>query len=446
MTTKTIAAALLLASTVLAANAQTMQQAVQAAITEHPDVLAANRNQSAIGYAKAQAKAGYRPTIDLVAGTGWEHSNNSTTRTRAGRAASDDGHRDLWRNESRLTIRQMLFDGFETRNEVTEQGFREESAAANVTETKELLALAALEAYLDVMRARELVAVGQKNLDIHTRYLNQITERSKGGRGSMADVQQAEGRAALAHSNLLAFEGDLRKAESGYLQVVGAKPADLKKDAAPFSSLPASLDAATDRAMANNSAIKSAQADIKAADAAKSVAKSAFSPRLDLEGGISRNVNLDGTPGTNNDHSVMLMLRHNLYRGNADTNRVRERAERFEEAKAGLEQSRRLVEENMMNAWSDLQTSKSRLEPLNAHVEASSRSRDAYQEQFDLGQRTLLDLLDSEVELFNAQTALINGKYAVDLAAYSVMAHSGELVGNMGGAQVAATAAKTISK
>ncbi len=427
-----------LSSTVaVQAQAMSMQEAVTSALSAHPQVKVAEKNMEAIGHAQRMAEGGFYPTVDLTAGTGWEHSNNSTTRNREGRFGDDDGHRDLWRNESRLLVRQMLYDGWGTRSEVAEQGHRRSSAKFNVLENKEITALAALEAYLNVMRTRELVALGRQNVETHQAYLSQIEARVNGGRGTGADMSQAEGRLALARANLIAFEGELRSAEADYLEVIGKMPESLRKNDVPFSTLPASLETALTRAMQNNPAIDSAQSDIKAADAAIHVAESVFCPRFDVEGNISRNVNLDGTPGTNNDASVMLMMRYNLYNGGSDTARVKERVSRKEEAKAMLEQDRRTVEENTMVAWSDLQTSRQRLGELGAHVSSTQKTRQAYRSQYDLGKRTLLDLLDNEVELFNARSALINGKYAVDLAAYNLLASTGDLVDTVTGVQTA---------
>ena len=428
-TLKTTAFAVaLLAGTALSAHAATLQDAINAAIQNHPNVKMAERNRDAIGHLVDQAKAGYRPTVDLTAGTGWEHTNNSTTRGRTARTQDVNGHRDLWRSESRLSIRQNLYNGFGTRANVSEQKNRQKSAKYNVVETRELTALSASEAYLNVLRARELVALGQANLKTHKMYQDQISKRVDGGRGSQADLRQAEGRVSLSQANLIAFQGELRDAEADYLEIVGEMPVKLEKSRAPFNMLQHNVENALARAMANNPAIQSAQADIKAANAAKEEAKSVFCPRFDLEGNVAQNQNLDGIQGSNDEASLMLMMRYNLYNGGADTARVKERVERVAEAKESLEQTRRLVEENMMVAWNSLQTSRLRLVPLNNHVLSSQQTRDAYQSQFDLGQRSLLDLLDSEIELFNARSALINGKYSVDLAVYEVLAHSGDLV------------------
>jgi adhesin transport system outer membrane protein len=424
----TLLTTLLLSGIAGHALALSMQEAVEHAIATHPDVKIAEKNRDAIEHQIRQARGGYYPKVDVAAGTGWEHSNNTTTRNRAGRVAADDGHRDLFRNESRLSVTQMLFDGFQTRSDVAEQRNRYTSAQYNMLENKEIIALRALEAYLNMLRTRELVALGQTNYDAHVSYGEQIRKRVDAGRGSQADYRQAEGRVALAQANLIAFKGDMETATADFIEAVGMQPEKVFKSKTPFTALPGNVQDAVDIAVNSNPAIKSAQADIEAAEAAVAEAMAACCPRITLEGGVSRNVNLDGVEGTNNDAFAMLFLRHNLYNGGADTARIKEQQERVEEAGHGLEQTRRLVEENMLVAWSALKTARNRLVPLNAHVVAADQTRNAYKSQFDLGQRTLLDLLDSEVESFNARSALINAKFEVDLAAYEVLAHTGDLV------------------
>jgi adhesin transport system outer membrane protein len=155
-------------------------------------------------------------------------------------------------------------------------------------------------------------------------------------------------------------------------------------------------------------------------------------PRLDLEVSASRNQNLDGLKGANNDALAMVRMSYNLYNGGSDLARKREREERTNQARQGLEQDRRLVRENIQKAWTSYETTKRRLSPLKLHVTSSEATRTAYKSQFGIGQRTLLDLLDSEVELFNARTAYIDAKYAADFAIYEVLMNTGDVLEHIG--------------
>lgn len=417
-------------------HAATLAEAINMAIANHPDVAIAAKDRDAIEHLVDVAKAGYKPTVDFVAGSGYEHSNNTSTRTREARTGDDDGDRDMWRSESRLSVVQNLFNGFQTKAQVKQQENRFQSAQYNVLETREIIALRAVEAYLGVMRQRELVALGEENLSNHVAYYNKISERVNSGRGSQADARQAEGRVALAKANLIQAQAELRNAEGDYIEVIGEAPNFPTKTATPFERLPENLESAIAYAFGNHPAIHSAAADIAAAKSSKKEAKCLFCPDINFEGGVSRNRNLDGIHGVNNDATAMIFYRQNLYNGGADKATIEEREERIYQAEAGLEQTRRLVQENVHQAWAALEGAHLRLAPLGEHVAASEASRGAYLDQFDLGQRSLLDLLDSEIEVFNSRTSLINGKYDVDLAAYQLLAHTGDLVG-VAGTQVA---------
>jgi adhesin transport system outer membrane protein len=420
----------LLASTVLVSgvHATTLQEAMSKAVATHPEIGAAESDRNSIGHRIDEAKAGYKPTVDFTAGTGWENSHNVSTAFRNGRAQGDKSSRDLWRNESRVTVRQMLFDGWQTKSRVAQEENRFASADAHVMDVRNVVALRAVAAYLDVLRSRELVALAEQNLSTHQSYVEKINARTQSGRSAGADVRQAEGRMELAKANLESAKGDAKAAEADYLEAVGEMPVAPSHDAAPFAAVPGDTKAAVDRAMNNSPVIASAMADIKAANAELAESKSVFCPRFELEGGASDNVNVDGVKGRDSDVSAMLMMRYNLYNGGHDVAQRQERIEKVKEAVAMLEKDRRSVEQLTVKAYAKMETARAQLQPLTQHVEDATSTRDAYAQQFDLGQRTLLDLLDSEVELYNSKSALITGKYEVEAAAYAVLAHMGDLV------------------
>lgn len=424
-------------------HATTLQEAMAKAIETHPEVLAAEKDQNAIGHRIDMAKAGYKPTVDFTAGSGYEWSKNNSTRFRAARTprSGKDGSVDMWRNESRITARQMVFDGYQTQSRVAQETNRFASASYHVMDVKNQLALRAAESYLAVLRGREQLALAEEDLNTHKVYLGKIQDRVAGGRSSSSDIQQVTGRLALSQANVEASRGDLKKAEAAYLEAVGEMPQNPNKDATPFGSLPVNSSAGVERAMQQSPVIASAMADIKAANAELAEAKAIFCPRFEIETGASRNENLDGVKGPNNDMYAMLMVRQNLYNGGHDVAQRNERIERVKEAQDMLEKERRQVEQAVVEAFARLESAKARLEPLNQHVMSAAITRDAYLQQFDLGQRTLLDLLDSEVELFNAKAALIDGKYETDAAAYAIMAHTGDLAPS-----VATTTSQVASK
>lgn len=405
-----------------AASAQTLSEAVDQTIKSNPDVLIDANRRLSTDEAVNQAKGGYRPKIDLSAGVGAEWSENTSTRP---------GSDNLWRRESALTLSQMIYDGFGTKSEVQRQEARVRSAAHRVSGTSEQIALRAVETYLEVVRRQELRALTQDNLAAHERVFDQIKMRSDSGVGRRADLEQAQARLALAQANLASADANLREANIQFQRVVGEMPRDVARPGIP-DSVPTSEDDALSVAVNNHPLLNSAAADIDAAKAQTRAAESLLRPRVDLELGTSWNNNLDGVRYKNNDAYAMLRLKYNLYNGGTDKARVAERRIQEMEATEIMNRTRRQVEESTRLSWNSLLTSSDRLPKLKAHADATEQTRDAYSKQFSIGQRTLLDLLDSENELYTARSNFVDGQFVEMFARYRLLADMGKLTDALG--------------
>jgi len=398
--------------------AQTLTEAVQETLKSNPDILSNVQERLAVDQELRQARAGYLPSVNLNAGIGRERSDNASTA----------GSISLTRREAGISLNQMLFDGFATPSEVDRQMARVNSRAHTVHGSAEDTALHAIEMYLNVLRRQELVAAARENLKAHERTHDQIKLRSDSGIGRRSDFEQTVGRLALARSNLLAEETNLKDAEANYRRVVGLAPDQLSMPELPESSLPASSDEALKIALANHPTLKSAEADVAATEAQHRAAKSTFYPRVDLELGATNNDDLDGVNGKDNDATAMLRLRYNLFSGGRDKARSEQTAYLINSAKDVRDRTQREVVESEQLSWNAYIVAKDQLEPQKTHVESSEQARDAYRKQFDIGQRTLLDVLDSENEVFVSRTAYLNGKYTVAYAQYRILASMGRLL------------------
>lgn len=400
----------------------TLQQAIESTIQTNPDVLAAVNERKASDKRIDEAKAGYLPTLDLTVGKGWEAADNPITR------AEGKGEVHLNREEANLTFRQMLFDGMQTKNEVRRATASTDSAAYSVYTTAEDTALKAVKAYLDVLRRQKLVDLANTNLEAHQRNNDQIKLRSDRGVGRRSDMDQSTGRLALAQANLIAEESNLRDAQTTYQRIVGEAPKDLQEPQSPLKLIPASLDEAINEADNNHPTLKTAEEDVQAAMAQHDTAEAPFYPRVHLEIGATSDHNIDGQVGMNKDLAAMIRLRYNLLNGGKDSARREETAYLLNKAQEIRNNTRRQVEESVRLSWSALQTVNQQLQYFKQHVDSSEKSRDAYQLQFNLGQRTLLDLLDSENEVFKARTDYVNAKYDQLYAMYRVLNSMGMLL------------------
>ncbi len=402
-------------------SAQTLQEAIQQTINENPEIQSEKSERLAVEHEISQAKSGYFPTIDLNAGIGWEQSTNPTTRSRG------DGTVSYGREEASIQLRQMIFDGFATSSEVKRHKARTNASAYSVFGKSEIIALNAVESYLNVLRRHELLSLAKENLIIHRRTNDQIRLRSERGLGKRADYDQSSGRLALAEKNALSEIGNLQDAETAFLKIIGTLPIDLNAVPKIDNILPGSLDESIEQAIAKHPILKSANADINSAFAQHESAKSPHLPRLDFEAGASHNVDIDGIEGKNEDSYAMLRLRYNLFNGGKDVARRKETRELINQAKEIRDNTYRQVVESMRLSWVARQTLKAQMDFFKAHKLSSIKSNAAYQKQFNIGQRTLLDLLDSANEMFLAKSAFTNAKFDELFAQYRILASKGDL-------------------
>lgn len=404
--------------------AQPLKDAIEQTLKTSPDVLSTANRRLSIDQEIKQARGGYFPKIDLNLGYGRERTDSPVTRT----TAPDFGAVSLNRREAGVTLNQMLFDGFGVKSEVERQTARADSAAYSVSGAAENTALKVVDAYMEVMRRQELVQLNKDNLVVHQRTFDQIKMRSDSGVGRKADMDQILARLALSQANVMAAESNEREAEITFQRVVGQMPQALTKPEAPDQALPKDLKSAIDTAMANNPILKSAMADVEAAQAQHRSARSLNSPRLDLELGYNDNNNISGLRGYDESTIAMLRLRYNLFRGGSDQARVSQTASAINEATEISHKTMREVEESVSLSWNAYVTARERMEPLKQHMDAMEATREAYTKQFNIGQRTLLDLLDSENEYFTARSNYVTGQYIEQFAKYRVLASSGKLL------------------
>lgn len=411
-----------------AAHAQSLKDAVDQTIKNSPEILIEANHRLSTDEAVKNARGGFFPKVDLALGTGREWSDNASTRAAVG------GSRSLNRHEASLTLSQMLFDGFGVSSEVDRNQARVDSSAHRVGGTSEQIALRAVEAYLEVLRHREIVALTKEQLlPAHERTHDQIKVRSDSGVGRKADLDQSQARLGLARANLVSAEANLREAEINFQRVVGTKPVNLSKPAAPERNLlPKTVDEAVQMAFDNNRILKSANADVDAANFQHQAAKSFMWPRLDLELGAGKNRNIDGIEGRNDERYAMLRMRYNLFKGGSDNARVNETAHLTNEAREVMRRTQRQLEQSTRLSWNALVSAEERLPSLKQHADASMSTREAYGKQFSIGQRTLLDLLDSENEYYTAASNYVSGQYVEIFARYRVLADLGQLTSVLG--------------
>jgi adhesin transport system outer membrane protein len=326
----------------------------------------------------------------------------------------------------------LVFDGGAVSSQVRLQESRSENAAYELANTVQTIALRAARAYLEVLRLRSVIEIAQVNVTVHQRTLEQVTMLSERGAGRRSDAQQAEARLALARSTLTALRGQLEQSESEYRRLMGFGPLQLEKPTVPLERLPRGEQTALEEALAGHPALKASQAELAVARADLQGSRTRYIPQVNLELSASQNYDANGVQGTQSNSIVALRLRYNLFRGGADSARIREAEARVDKALANVANVRNDLEREVRVSWEALQADREQLTYLQVHAETSADVVEAYRNQFRLGLRTLLDVLNTENELFNARSALVNGVYAVEADSYRLFAGTGRLLEVLG--------------
>ena len=404
-------------------HAETLAEAVRAALAWQPELRASAASRRAAAEGVAEARGGYLPALDLTLGRGRERSDNASTRP---------GEVSLNRSEAELTVSQLVFDTGAVSSQVRRSEARSEGAALLLASASEVLAFRTAQAYLEVLRLTELMAIAQENVAAHERTLRQVGILAEGGVGRRADVLQAAARLAQAQTALASLQGQLEQAGSGYRHLVGRAPRTLLAPNLERKLLPERLEPILEQTLAAHPAVRAAERERDAALADREFARSRLGPRVSLELGMTHNRDLDGLRGLNAEAIAMLRLRQNLFRGGSDEARIRQAEARVDEANAGLARARNDVERDLRQAHEGLRAERERQLPLAVHARTSAEVVEAYRAQFRLGQRSLLDLLNAEAENFNARANQASGRSALLAAGYRTLAAMGRLLDALG--------------
>ena len=400
--------ALMFTGTAQAVLPEPVRQAILEAVNSNPEVQRRWHAFLASEQERAIARGGYYPEVDvrLSAGRQWQDS--------------DRGRFDRDPVSAAVTLNQMLYDGFFTRSEVRRLGHARLVRYYELIEAAEQAALEALRAYMDVERHRELVALADDNYQAHRNIYGQVEELVQTGVGRGVDLDQAAGRLALAESNLVTEVANLHDVKARFLRVVGRMPSGDFVDLVgvlPADDLPATVHDANVEALASNPALFASVENILSAQEQVRTARSNFQPRLDFQVRQSRDNALTSLFDGNeesiyvNDTTVGVVLSMNLFRGFADQSRIGQFVEETNAARDQREIVCRNVRQEVTIAFNDVKALGERLVFLDQHQLSSDRVRTAYRQQFNIGQRTLLDLLDAENEFFVARRAFVDGQF-----------------------------------
>jgi outer membrane protein, adhesin transport system len=423
----------------------TINDAIRQAVQTNPTVGEAAANRRATEAELRQTQSTLLPQVRLEALAGPERLNNPAGRGPGGLFNVPPGavvppcsisggpgcttNNDQWvaGAQGSIAIRQLLFDGFASIHDIWRQAARVDAAAARTHERSELIALDASEAYIDVVRYTRLIALAEENVKAHRSILGNVRQRFQGGRAGQGDLEQTVERVEAAEVTLTEFRRSLEDARAKFRKAIGIEPYNLRGPGR-LRGLPPTRDQVLAVALTDNPTIKAAQADTDAARQAFHQSAGRFMPTVSLEARASQGHDTNAMYGHFSEESLKVVATWDVFRGGQDLwNRV-EQAERYNQTTMAHARLQRDANESIDRAWAARVVTVDRIARLEAQVSSAVKVIEAYSKEYDLGQRSLIDLLNAENQSFNAQVSLISARSVVVFADYQLLAAMGKLL------------------
>ena len=367
----------------------TVKQTVEDTLQSHRGLKVMQENLDVVRHELRRAKAGWGPSVDAVGRTGASRLSNTTTRPL-------NADKDMYgANSISLTLTQPLWDGFATRSRVRTGEATVDSMTYRVLDNATSFALDAIIAHVDLLRRREILQLAKDNVRQHVELLDSQKERVELGAGSSADVTQTKGRLARAQSTLTDAEASLREGEASYIRLTGKPvPASLAEVYVP-EPMYTGYDAVMEVADKNNPKLKAYMSDIKAARGEKELAESAYHPKINFEVGPSYSDRSGPGSQWTSGVDAGLVMRWNLFNSGADKAGTEAAESRTRMATETLYNFHDELALEIENTWTRYLAAKEQKKYYEEAIGYNTATRDAYLEQFKLGERSLLDVLDA---------------------------------------------------
>ncbi|WP_153916300.1 TolC family outer membrane protein [Shewanella sp. TC10] len=399
--------------------AMTLEQSVAEAINHHPRLQQKYASfEAAVRYKKA-AVGDYLPQVKLYGGVGYEE-----VRYNSGQRVDTD----LNRTELGVKVSQLLFDGFRTTSEIDRLEFEQEAERFGLISEAENLSLDVANVYLNLMLSNRVVGLAERNIAEHEDILKDIILRQAKGLSSESDVAQVKARVATSQSGYLAARNEQMDLQARYYDLVGQLPTELHDAKPDFTYVPTSLKLALEQAVKNHPEIDAAISDTQAASSQYEREKSDYWPKLSIELQANKNDNIGGIEGPDEDARAMLMLSYDLYNGGSTNDRAEAAAWQVQQAKSIRQQTEKQVIEGTRLAWNAYEFVGQQRKFYQVNVDQAVQAEQGYQRQFELGRRSLLDVLDAKVEVYLARKNYLSAYYNYHIASYRLINATGQLI------------------
>ena len=402
-----------------------VEDSIYGVLRNHHNLRGMIENREVLDHEVRRAQAGFGPRVDVTGQAGGSVLSDSSTR-------SQNLDSQMWGKVGySAQLVQPIWDGFATRSRVRTAKSTLESQKYRVFDTATSLSLDAIIAHIDLLRRRKIYELSEENVAHHKSLVGQAQDRASLGADTAADVTQAQSRLQRALSSLSEAKASLLVAEETYTRLTGLPAASRLQTVTMPPPLYTASQAVLEKAKKSNPQLAAYLQDIRASRAERELADSAFSPALNLEAGPNY-TNLGGTSDRwVYSFDVMGVVRWNIFNSGADV------AER-RAASARMRQSRQVMYNfiddlklDVDSTWVNYLAAQEQYNHYSKAIEYNRYTRTAYIEQFQIGKRSILDVLDTESELYNSATQAETARGNILVGAYRLSALTGNMLPEM---------------
>jgi TolC family type I secretion outer membrane protein len=408
------------------AGAETLADALREVYAGNPRLEAERARLRATDERVPQALAGWRPQLVARTGAGLEKESEVVKfRDRSGGTSTRDEDELLHPADARLTLQQPVYSGGETVAGTRRAESEVRSGRARLADVEQQLLASTARAYAAVVRARNVRRYSEENLDRLRRYQAGVAERFRLAEVTRTDLAQAESRVAGAQADLAQAESELEAALAEYQRLVG-RPAGALEPARPLDGLPAALDDALALAI-DNPRLRQAVFDLEAARAQIRVDTATLLPELNLVGELRHDENPTDNLDSRDIATVRAELIIPLYQRGTEYSRVRQAKQTAISRRYDVTEAERTVRREAIRSFEALRAARQQIVALGGQVAAAAAALEGVREEAIAGVRTVLDVLNAELELFVAQIRYERALESEVVASYELKAAVGEL-------------------
>jgi adhesin transport system outer membrane protein len=408
----------------LTLNAQDLKTTVAEVLSTNPIILERLKNYSATKSDITVAQSGYYPKLDINLGVGVEDTQK---RNQAHNVPNTSDNYSVYQNSLKYT--QNLFNGFDTTYRIKDQEYRTISAAYSYIEKVNDQSFKLVDAYLQVMKNQELLKTAQENVDIDQDIFNKVQKLFDAGLTTLSEVNKIESSLALAKSNLVVQENTILNVSFNLENILGRQlnPDEMSKPELDIT-LPKSAKDAVAFSVKNNPSILVSDYNIRLAKSTRKGTKSAYYPKIDIEVSESMNKNLSAIEGNNDRFRAMAFVSYNFFNGFADEAAMQKSVTKVQQEQETKNNLKRQVTQGLNLSWAANSKLQEQLVHLKEYKKYSHKTLTLYTKEYDLGRRSLLDLLSAQNDFIHSKSQIIDTEYSLLYAKYRILDAMGTLV------------------